>query len=148
MPKARDYLTLAASLSHSLSRGSVHIKSFDINEPPQIDCQHLSHLLDVEVLARHVLPLDTLAAKEPLASFIKPGERRNHATAYMKNLDVARDYTRTTAISSDHSSCICLILLGDKGGVVSKRLLVHGTKNLRIPTQVKGGSRGQLRNHF
>ena len=70
--------------------------------------------------------------REPLASFIKPGGRRNHATAYMKSLDIAKDYTQTTAISNNHPSCTCPMMPKDKGGVVSDRLLVHGTKNLRV----------------
>ena len=132
MPKAGNYLSLAATLSHPLSRGNVHITSSDVNDPPRIDCKYLSHPLDIEVLARHVLSLDTLATKEPLASFIKPGGRRNHETAYMTSLDVAKDYTRTTAISNNHPSCTCSMKPRRKGGVVDERLLVHGTTNLRI----------------
>ncbi|KAF4624248.1 hypothetical protein G7Y89_g13924 [Cudoniella acicularis] len=133
MPGPGDFITLASLLSHPLSRGSVHITSSDVNVPPSIDPKYLSHPLDIEVLSRHLLSIEALATKQPLAQYLKPHGRRNHETARFNNdLDLAKDYARRTAISNNHPSCSCPMLPREKGGVVDERLRVYGTENLRI----------------
>ncbi|KAH8647581.1 hypothetical protein BGZ60DRAFT_553262 [Tricladium varicosporioides] len=133
MPKAGNFMTLCSLLCHPLSRGSTHITCDNINVPPAIDPKYLSHPLDLEVISRHLLSLETLAKKEPLAQQLKPEGRRNHETAYFHNdLELAKDYARTTVISNNHPSCTCSMMPREKGGVVDARLRVYGTKNLRI----------------
>lgn len=133
MPKAGNYLTLCSLLSHPLSRGSVHIKSSDVFDPPSIDPKYLSHPLDLEVIARHLLSLEKLIKKEPLAQFVKPNGRRNHETSHFHNdLNLAKDYASRTVISNNHPSCSCPMMPRESGGVVDHRLRVYGTANLRI----------------
>lgn len=132
MPGEGNFISIPPVLCHPLSRGSVHITSSDVNVPPHIDLKYLSHPLDMEILARHLQSVETLVKKEPLAKYIKPNGRRNHATAYMKDLETTKDYLRATIISNNHPSCTCPMMPRDKGGVVNERLVVYGTKNLRV----------------
>jgi len=130
-----NYITLGVVLLHPLSRGSTHISCPSAAAKPTIDARYLSHPLDVEVFARHLRYLETLAATEPLASFLKPGGRRNSPSAYIGrdgDLDAAKEYVRQTALSNWHAVGTCGMMSREKGGVVDERLLVHGTANLRI----------------
>ena len=127
-----NYVSLGAALLHPFSRGNVHIASADATQAPKIDPKYLSHPLDVEVLARHLRMLETLAESQPFVSLLKPDGRRNHATAHVKDLANAKEYVKTTVISNNHPACTCAMMPKEKGGVVNERLLVHGTRNLRI----------------
>ena len=140
-PEAKDFvqnlqpgsfLSLGATQAHPFSRGSVHISSADATQAPTIDPRYFSDPLDVEILSRHVQFLEKVAETQPLASFLKPDGKRNHPTAYVKDLDAAKDYTQTTAFSNYHPSGTCAMMAKEHGGVVDERLLVHGTSNLRI----------------
>lgn len=127
-----SFLSLGATQAHPFSRGGVHISSADATQAPTIDPRYFSHPLDVEILSRHVQVLEKLAETQPLASFLKPDGRRNHPTAYVKNLDAAKDYAQSTAFSNYHPSGTCAMMAKEHGGVVDERLLVYGTNNLRI----------------
>ena len=133
MPKAGNYITLCSLLSHPLSRGSTHITSGDVMAPPTINPKYLSNPLDLEVISRHLLSLETLVKKEPLANFIKSDGQRNHNTAQFNgDLELAKDYAKSTVISNNHPSCSCSMLPRESGGVVDERLRVYGTTNLRV----------------
>jgi choline dehydrogenase-like flavoprotein len=127
-----NYLTLSVALLHPFSTGNVHITSSDPTHPPTIDPKYLSHPLDLEIFARHVRYLETIAETEPLASFLKPNGRRNAPCAYVKDLDSAKEYARLASVSNWHCVGTCSMLPPDKGGVVNERLVVYGTKNLRV----------------
>lgn len=129
-----SFITLGVMQSSVFSRGSSHIASATLSSPPQINPQYLSHPLDLELFARLVQYLETLAVSPPLSSFLKPmGEgKRNYHTAYVSDLDAAKDYIRTTAISSYHPCGTCAMLPREQGGVVSNRLMVYGTGNVRV----------------
>ena len=127
-----NFTSLGVTLSHPLSRGSSHITSSDPAKDPQIDPRYFSHPLDIEVMARHTQALETLAATQPFASYLKPNGRRNHATAYVKDLQAAKDYLQTTAFSNNHPVGTCAMLPREKGGVVDTSLKVYGTQGLRV----------------
>ena len=127
-----NYVSLGVALLHPLSRGSVHISSANPSHEPHIDPKYLSQALDVEVFAHHLRFLERLAGSEPFVSLLKPGGRRNHPTAFIKDLNAARDYIRQSAISNNHPACTCAMKPIEHGGVVGERLVVHGTANLRI----------------
>ncbi|MCJ1246452.1 hypothetical protein MMC30_003659 [Trapelia coarctata] len=133
MPKEGNYITLCSTLCHPLSRGSVHITSPDVYVPVQIDPKYFSHPLDIEVLARHLQSLENLVKQEPLAQYVKPNGRRNHETSHLNgDLEKTKDYVRVTSISNNHPAGTCPMMPRDKGGVVNERLMVYGTKNLRV----------------
>jgi choline dehydrogenase-like flavoprotein len=127
-----NYLTLAVALLHPFSTGNVHIMSSDPTHAPAIDPRYLSHPLDLEIFARHVRYLETIAQTEPLASFLKPNGRRNAPSAYFRDLDSAKEYARLASSTNYHCVGTCSMLPADKGGVVNERLIVYGTKNLRV----------------
>ena len=126
------YITLALSLLQPFSRGSSHIASADSNDKPVIDPNYLSNPLDVEVCANHLRFIEQLAETQPLASFLKPGGRRNSPEAQGKDLQKTKDYVRNSVLSNWHPVGTCSMMPRDIGGVVSERLIVHGTRNLRV----------------
>ena len=127
-----SFISLGVCQTHVFSRGSSHITSTNASDPPRIDPQYLSHPLDLELLARHVQFLERLARSPPLSDYIKPNGRRNHPTAYVEDLEAAKDYVRTTALSTYHPAGACAMLPRDEGGVVNNRLVVYGTRNVRV----------------
>ena len=127
-----NFISIGVSLQHPLSRGSVHIQSPDILIKPVVDPEYLSHPLDIEIYARHMLLLEVIVQTEPLASFLKPDGRRNSKTAYMKDIVAAKNYLKQTVASNWHPVGTCAMMPKEVGGVVDERLIVHGTTNLRV----------------
>ena len=68
-------LTISASLRTPISSGNIHISSSNLSAKPKINPSYLSHPLDVEVLARHLAHITTVAKAEPPAPYIKPNGR-------------------------------------------------------------------------
>ena len=58
----KNYMSFLISLAHPFSRGTVHVSSSSPRDPPVIDPRYLSHPLDVEILARHVRYIPTIAS--------------------------------------------------------------------------------------
>ena len=127
-----SFLSLGACQAHVFSRGMSHIVSNKVSDAPNIDPRYLSHPLDLELFARHVQFLERLARSPPLSDYLKPNGKRNHSTAYVEDLAVAKDYVRTTGISCYHPAGTCAMLPRSEGGVVNNRLIVYGTSNLRV----------------
>jgi choline dehydrogenase-like flavoprotein len=127
-----NFVTIGTYQVHPVSSGSVHISSPDPVAAPIIDPRYLSHPLDVEIMAWCLQFIEKIAETEPIKSLLKPGGKRNHPTAYMENMEAARDYARTTASTGYHPVSTCVMLPREKGGVVNERLIVYGTTNLRI----------------
>jgi choline dehydrogenase-like flavoprotein len=123
-------LSIVVALLHPLSRGSTHIRSSDARKPPKIDPKYLSHPLDLEVFARHILHIKTLIKAQPLASVITPGGKT--FPAKMDTLDDAKAWAKKGTGTQYHPSGTCAMMPREMGGVVNNRLLVHGTSNLRV----------------
>lgn len=132
MKEDGHYTTIAASLSHPFSRGSVHIKSADPTAKPAIDPKYLSNPLDLELLARHLLYVETVAKTEPLASTLKKDGRRVPPNARISTLDEAKKLVVDTVVSTYHPSCTCAMMPKELGGVVDAQLKVYGTANVRV----------------
>ncbi|KAH6695797.1 choline dehydrogenase [Plectosphaerella plurivora] len=131
-----NYFSVALLLSHPLSRGSVHITSASAATDPSqvaIDSRHLTHPLDLEVLARHLRHLETITASEPLAShLVKGGQRNPGASASFSDLDAAKEYVRATGVGGNHPVGTCSMMAREMGGVVDSSLRVYGCANLRV----------------
>ena len=127
-----NFITLTTALLHPFSTGHVHIASSDPTQAPRIDPRYFSHALDLEIFARHLCYIETIASTEPLASLLKPNGRRNASKAYVKSLDAAKEYAQLAAMSNWHSVGTCAMLPREKDGVVDERLVVYGTRNLRV----------------
>ncbi|MCJ1266489.1 hypothetical protein MMC22_006374 [Lobaria immixta] len=70
-PVAGKYIMLGIMLSKPLSKESVHIESFDPNKEPAIGPTFLTHPLDMEIFARHMRYLETIAESAPLRLLLK-----------------------------------------------------------------------------
>ncbi|KAI0380759.1 glucose-methanol-choline oxidoreductase-like protein [Hypomontagnella monticulosa] len=128
-----NFYSVAICLLQPLSRGSVHIRTSDPSDAVKVDPRYLTHPLDLEVFARHMTYISTIISTEPLASLLKRDGRRNAgAPADLTDLDAMKEYVRQTTLSSWHPTSTCAMLPLDKGGVVNERLVVHGTRNLRV----------------
>ncbi|KAI5924608.1 GMC oxidoreductase [Camillea tinctor] len=131
-PLPGKFITLGVMLSQPLSRGSVHIASSDPSVAPRIDPKYFSNPIDAEVMAQHMLYLDTIAKSSPLSKLFKQPLRRRDPAADLTTVDSAKNYVRTSAISMWHYAGTCAMLPEEKGGVVSNELKVHGVKGLRV----------------
>jgi choline dehydrogenase-like flavoprotein len=128
-----NYITLVTALSHPLSTGTVHISSSDVMAKPIIDHKYLSDPLDLELHARQVRYLETIAAAEPMASQLKPGGRRNHPDAFIGNdLEKAKKFAAVGGATNWHSSGTCAMAPKQSGGVVDAQFKVYGVEGLRV----------------
>ncbi|KAI1170783.1 hypothetical protein F4777DRAFT_93940 [Nemania sp. FL0916] len=129
-----NFASLGYIQSHPFSRGATHISSADVDAEPDIDPRYFSHPADLEIMARHVQALDQkLRPAEQLAAFFKPDGQRNHPDAFhVDHLEGAKKYVLDTATSAFHSCGTAAMLPREKGGVVSPKLVVYGTENLRV----------------
>ncbi|KAI0518554.1 oxidoreductase [Xylaria bambusicola] len=131
-PQPGKHLIIATILAMPLSRGTVHIVSNDPAEKPEVDPKYLSHHLDVEVFARNVMFIESLARSEPLSDVLKQPLEPSTPLAHMTDLDAAKRYVQSRAISMWHPAGTCSMLPEEIRGVVDDHLRVHGVSNLRV----------------
>ncbi|KAK6073830.1 GMC oxidoreductase [Seiridium cupressi] len=126
-----NYIIVITVLNHPFSRGSIHIKSGDVNVKPEWESNFKSHPLDLELLARNVQRVEKIVATDPFKAVFKGGGLR-HPNIIGDTLEKAKDIFRQAQISMFHVSGSCSMRSRDQGGAVNERLLVHDTKNIRI----------------
>lgn len=127
-----NYITIVTMICHTFSRGVVHINSADPATKPLYDPRYLSHPLDLEILARQTQYLETIVETEPLKSMLKKDGRRIPAQADAHDLSSAKEIAKERLYTAFHPSSTCAMIPRELGGVVSEKLIVHGTSNLRI----------------
>ncbi|OOG00609.1 GMC oxidoreductase [Aspergillus carbonarius ITEM 5010] len=132
MTEPECFVSIVAVLNRPFSRGSVHLASSDPTALPTFDPRMLSHPLDLELQARHVKWLETLAATEPMASLIKPNGRRLHHSERVSSLETARELTRNRIVAHYHVTGTAAMMPQEIGGVVDERLRVYGCRNMRV----------------
>ncbi|KAI0728960.1 GMC oxidoreductase [Fomitopsis betulina] len=125
----KSYLTLLSVLQHPFSRGTVHCRSDNPLDQPEIDPHTFENPYDLELLKENVKYVRRMAAIEPLRSIIaleaNPGkdiETDNQIKEYIK------DYNFTCY----HALGSLSMLPRDCNGVVDCNLKVYGTRNLRV----------------
>lgn len=128
------FFTIAVLLSNPLSRGSVHVRSSDPADAPLTDPAYLSHPVDAEVMAEHMLQVEKIAASEPLSSrfLAQPLQHRDPAADLRGDREHAKRYARTSGISNWHLGGACAMLPLELGGVVDSALRVYGVQGLRV----------------
>ena len=131
-PQGINTVSMVSTLLHPLSRGSTHIQSNDPTKHPRIDPKYLSHPLDLEVFARMILLQRKIVSLQPLASRLKSNGRTNPPNGLPKTIEEAKSWARESTIGQYHPSGTCSMMPKELGGVVDERLVVYGTKNLRI----------------
>ncbi|PKY07532.1 alcohol oxidase [Aspergillus campestris IBT 28561] len=132
MSEPENYMSMVAVLNRPFSRGFVHLNSPDPAALPTFDPKMLSHPLDLELQARHVQWLETLAATEPMASLLKPNGRRLHHHERPSGVDAARELTRDRILAHYHVVGTAAMMPKEIGGVVDSRLKVYGCSKLRV----------------
>ncbi|ETS78728.1 hypothetical protein PFICI_08581 [Pestalotiopsis fici W106-1] len=127
------YASVVAVLNHPFSRGSVHIKSADISTPPALDPNAMSHPLDLELHARHVLVLEKICDTEPLRGLWKEDGKRLHNNGQrVETLEQAKEAVKHTYTPHYHLCGTAAMLPREQGGVVGSDLRVYGVDGLRI----------------
>ena len=132
MTEPENFLSIVSVLNRPFSRGTVHLNSADPKANPIFDPRFFSHPLDMELHARHVRWLETLAWTEPMASLLKPNGRRLQESSKNTTLDEARELVRERFLTHYHVAGSTAMMPLDRGGVVDSRLKVYGTTNLRV----------------
>jgi choline dehydrogenase-like flavoprotein len=131
-----NYITPMFCLNFPFSRGSIHIASPSPTDKPIIDPKYFSHPMDLELAARHLQFMSVIVQTPPLSKYFKEGGRRIPAHAFVGNktptLDEAKELVRENSFTNYHPMGTCAMGKREEGGVVNERLIVHGTKNLRI----------------
>ncbi|KAL1615622.1 hypothetical protein SLS54_008889 [Diplodia seriata] len=129
--EAGNYVSAVALLNHPFSRGSVHITSPDARQSPAIDPRYLTHPLDLELQARHLQYFERLVGTQAFRKVLKQGGRRLPDTD-SSDLDAARRIAADRAFTCFHPAGTCAMMPRELGGVVDSRLVVHGTRNVRV----------------
>ncbi|KAI3158190.1 CAZyme family AA3 [Penicillium roqueforti] len=132
MTEPENFVSIVAVLNRPFSRGTVHLASSDAKENPKFDPGFFSHPLDLELHARHVRWLETLAWTEPMASLLKSDGRRLQNSSRDITLETARDLARERIVCHYHVVGSTAMMPRERGGVVDSRLKVYGTQNLRV----------------
>ncbi|KAK3293565.1 GMC oxidoreductase [Chaetomium fimeti] len=132
----QDFFTLIAGIMHPLSRGSVHIRSSNLNDAPLINPNYLSNEYDIQAAVAAIKYVRRIANTAPLSSRwvaeYEPGLAAVPPETDDDNDAQWRDFVLSTTLSIFHPVGSCAMLPRDKGGVVDPALVVYGTTNLRV----------------
>lgn len=126
-PDAR-YTSMIVILSHPLSRGTVHICSADPLMPPAIDPGYLTHETDIDVMVEGVKFARKLMVTGPLGQH---HVEHVHPRPVQSDNEL-REFCRRHTASTWHPLGTASMRPREDGGVVDSKLLVYGTKNLRV----------------
>jgi choline dehydrogenase-like flavoprotein len=126
----KGFFTLIAGLMHPISRGNTHIASPDPAVKPVIDPRYLSAEYEVEALVATMKFVRAAATTAPLRDVwdaeYEPGLGAVNSDAEW------RDFVLNNTLSIFHPTGTCAMLPRAQLGVVDPRLVVYGTRNLRV----------------
>ncbi|KAI7541050.1 GMC oxidoreductase [Hortaea werneckii] len=119
-------LTAALCLQYPASRGSVHIKSADVDDHPAIQPAFLTHPADAAVLGAGLRMVDSMIKSEHVSDKVL---RRTHPdpSTDLSDLDQAKDWIHKLVISEYHPCGSCAM-----GDAVDTKLKVKGVQGLRV----------------
>lgn len=120
-------ITVAICLRCPLSRGSVHIKTADVNDHPTLDPALLQHPADTAVLATGLRLLDRIAGSKAMEGKIAKRTCPADASIDLCDASQAQAYTRDSVLTEYHPVGSCAM-----GDAVDARLRVRGVRNLRV----------------
>lgn len=131
---AGKYMTVLAMLAHPFSRGSSHIISQDAADHPTIDLKYLSHPLDLEVLARHVIHIERFLDNPQFSQILQPGGKRfpEGIDPTKRSQEDLEQLIRKHGATNYHPCGTCVMASADLDGVVDAELFVRGVENLRV----------------
>jgi choline dehydrogenase-like flavoprotein len=120
-------ITAAVALQYPLSRGSVHIRSADVNDHPTLDPALSKHPADTAILATGLRLLDRIAGSRALEGKIARRNCPADASIDLCDASQAQAYTRDFVLTDYHPIGSCAM-----GDTVDARLRVRGVRNLRV----------------
>ncbi|KAI0819515.1 GMC oxidoreductase [Trametes gibbosa] len=128
-PNVRYSSTLATTL-HPLSRGSAHIVSADPKTPSAIDPNYMENPVDLEMMLAAMKFTLKMYQSEPLRGVVR---KQITPTPEQSATDEALiEYIKNNCATVFHPLGTAAMLPREDGGVVSPRLQVYGTANLRV----------------
>ncbi|TCD61101.1 hypothetical protein EIP91_009038 [Steccherinum ochraceum] len=125
---SKRHLTLLCAYTHPFHRGTVHISSTDPAVPPAIQQNYFSNEADLDILVKTVQWMTKVYATEPLKSLVV----RRVVPTGEESEEELREWAKEMLATVHHPVGTCTMLPKELGGVVSSRLLVYGTENLRV----------------
>ncbi|KAL2349746.1 choline dehydrogenase [Cryomyces antarcticus] len=120
--------SLTVATMRPFTRGTVQITSSEPLQPPAIDPRYGANPIDLQVLVaalkfnRRILATPSMLKLQP-AQFVPPVDANDDALMQIVKNGIRTEY---------HPAGTCAMLPLGLGGVVSPRLQVYGTQNLRI----------------
>jgi len=120
-------ITAAICLQYPLSRGSVHIKTADVNDHPALDPALLKHPADTAVLATGLKLLDQIASSKAMEGKIAQRTFPADAKVDLSDLSQAEAHVRDSVLTEYHPVGSCAV-----GDAVDTKLRVKGVRNLRV----------------
>ncbi|KZV86926.1 alcohol oxidase [Exidia glandulosa HHB12029] len=127
--KNHSYIQVAAIPSHQFSRGSIHINSSNPLNKPAIDLNTFDLNIDREIMLVSTRFGHNVTEQMPLKKIILDD------VSPPKSTDTDAEWNKfiaETASTPFHPCCTNSMLPKEFGGVVSPRLVVYGTSNLRV----------------
>jgi len=120
-------ITAAICSQYPLSRGSVHIKTADVNDHPALDPGFLKHPVDAAILATGLKLLDKISSSKAMQGKIAKRTMPAEANVDLSDAAQAQDWVRDSVISEYHPVGSCAV-----GDAVDAKLRVKGVRNLRV----------------
>lgn len=122
-------ISIQCALQHTVSRGTLKIRSNNAFEPPAIDPDYLGNDVDLKIMRAGSRLARSIAETAPLSNYVadelSPGKG-------VQSDDQWNDWLRQTSGSEFHTSSGCSMLPFGLGGVVDHNFLVYNTQNLRV----------------
>jgi choline dehydrogenase-like flavoprotein len=120
-------ITAAACLQYPLSRGSVHIKTSNVSDQPEIDPGFLRHPADAAVLAAGVKLLSKIGDSKAMEGKVAQRTFPRDPKLDFSDTEQAEAAVRDFVMSEYHPAGSCAV-----GDALDSKLRVKGVKNLRV----------------
>lgn len=120
---------IQCALQHPLSAGRLYISSNDPFTAPVIDPQYFSVSFDSQAMVQCLKLARQIGGTAPLSAYLT-GETAP-GSSVSSDSDLAT-WLASNTYTEYHPAGSCAMLPLSKGGVVDPKLLVYGTKNLRV----------------
>jgi len=125
----RKYATFACLSNRPFSRGSIHIKSSNPLEHPEIDPHYFEEEYDIRSFVESVKFARRIAQEEPLKRIFK--EELLPGSSVQTDEEIV-SFVKEHFGSTFHTVGSCSMLPREDGGVVDNKLKVYGTTNIRV----------------
>lgn len=126
-PAGKQQVSLLMCLEHPLSRGSVHIKSADPFQQPEIDPGYFRNETDLKILAAGIKWIDQVSKHPIFAQYIDTRELPPTESNVLDSEEGRIEYLKSHISTQYHIIGTCAM-----GEALTDRLMVKGTDNIRV----------------